>query len=111
MQKTISLNQNKLFKRLYYRGKKVQGRFMVMFFMRGQAGVRRLGITVSTKIGKAVVRNRVRRLIREAYRALEPRIKPGFDVVVVARFSAPGNPYSLFAREMEIMLKKAQLLQ
>ena len=51
-------------------------------------GYTRLGITTSKKIGKAVQRNRARRLIKTAYRNLLPEIAPGYDIVVVARTKA-----------------------
>ena len=48
----------------------------------------RLGLTVGTKVGKAVCRNRIRRLIRESYRLQEDKLKIGYDLVVVARVKA-----------------------
>ena len=53
--------------------------------MRNRAGFSRIGLTASRKIGNAVTRNRARRVIREAYRALYPEIAPGYDIVFVAR--------------------------
>jgi ribonuclease P protein component len=56
------------FQRVYRDGIKVVGRFVVLFFVRGDESLCRLGITVSRRIGKAVVRNRARRRIRELVR-------------------------------------------
>lgn len=49
----------------------------------------RLGLTVSTKVGCAVVRNRVRRRLREIYRLNEDMLTSGVDIVVVARYGRP----------------------
>ena len=54
----------------------------------------RLGLTVGTKVGKAVVRNRVRRLMRESYRLQEEKLKVGFDLVIVARVKAAYLTYA-----------------
>lgn len=56
------------FQRVYARGIKVTGRFLVLFFAKGEGGVCRVGITVTRRIGNAVVRNRARRRIRELVR-------------------------------------------
>ena len=54
----------------------------------------RLGITVSSKIGKAVVRNRVRRRIKEAYRLNEDKFKTPYDIVIVSRVRAANAVFS-----------------
>ena len=106
MKHTVSLNQNTLFRRLYYRGKNVSSPILVLHFMPQKLGVNRLGITVSTKIGKAVVRNRLRRLIKEAYRQLEPAIPVGYDFVIVARQAMLGADYSGILKTLEGLFKK-----
>lgn len=85
MQKTISLTENRDFRRLYHRGRSMVHPCLVLYYKRNRSGQNRIGITTSKKIGKAVARNRARRIIREAYRQLEPLVKPGWDVVFVAR--------------------------
>ena len=60
----------------------------------------RLGLTVSTKLGNAVRRNRIRRRLREAYRLLEPRLSHGFDIVIVARTLAFDAPFSQLQGEL-----------
>lgn len=53
--------------------------------MKNRAGICRIGITTSKKIGNAVERNRARRVIRAAYRSLEGKINGNYDIVFVAR--------------------------
>lgn len=57
----------------------------MVYVRRAQAGRNRLGFTVTAKVGKAHTRNRVRRRLREVYRLHESGLKPGYDMVVVAR--------------------------
>ncbi len=86
LQKTISLNQNHDFRRLY-RKKGAVSAPLVTYVVKNRLGFNRIGITTSKKIGKAHDRNRARRVIREAYRLLLPRFSPGvgYDIVFVAR--------------------------
>lgn len=60
----------------------------------------RLGVTVSRKVGKAVVRNRVKRLCREAFRRNVAQLPHGLDVVLVARHGRPADGYEQVVREM-----------
>lgn len=85
MKYTVSLNKNREFQRLYNRGKRNVSPYFALYFRKNGGLVSRLGITTGTKLGGAVVRNRVRRRIREIYRFAEPGISPGWDIVIVAR--------------------------
>ena len=58
---------------------------MVLYCRRNRKHVNQLGITVSTKIGNAVQRNRIRRRLKEIYRLNEEKLNPGYDIVLVAR--------------------------
>lgn len=86
LQKTVSLNQNHDFRRLY-RKKGAVSAPLVTYVAKNRLGFNRVGITTSKKIGKAHDRNRARRVIREAYRLLLPRFSQGtgYDIVFVAR--------------------------
>ena len=66
---------------------------MAVYCRRNGRGVNRVGYTVSTRLGHAVVRNRVRRRLREIYRLNSPALKDGWDIVVVARSRAVGAEY------------------
>ncbi len=91
---TVSLKENSVFRRLYYKGTSAGNRYLVIYCRRNSLQVSRLGLTVSTKLGKAVVRNRMRRRLREVYRLHEEKLLPGFDIVVVARSAAVDADFS-----------------
>ena len=93
MKVRYTLKKNSDFRRLYAKGKSAVNPFLVVYCRRNREGVNRLGYTVSVKLGHAVVRNRVRRRLREIYRLNAPRLKRGYDIVIVARARAVGAPY------------------
>ena len=58
---------------------------MVLYCRKNRLGHNRLGLTASVKLGGAVVRNRARRRLREVYRLNSPRLRQGWDIILVAR--------------------------
>lgn len=109
--KIITLTQNFEFLRTYKRGRSVVHPLIVTYIFKNRLGYTRVGITTSKKIGGAVQRNRARRVIRQAYRALLPQIKPGYDVVFVARGKTPHVKEWAIESAMKKNLKKAGLLK
>ena len=85
MRSMITLNRNKDFNRLYSRGKSYVDQSVVVYVLKNRLKQVRIGITTSKKIGNAVNRNRARRLIRESCRRILPNVRPGVDLVFVAR--------------------------
>ena len=84
MKFSSSLKLNHIFRRLYSTSGQANS-YLVLYARKNRTGTNRVGITVSKKLGHAVVRNRVRRRLREAYRLNDSRFQPGWDIVVVAR--------------------------
>ena len=93
MKFTDTLKKNYEFHRLYAKGKSAATPFLVVYARTGRRPGNRIGFTVSTKLGKAVKRNRVRRRLREIYRLHEAHIARGTDLVVVARGRAVTATY------------------
>ena len=89
-----TLKKNSDFRRLYSKGKSTVTPFMVVYCRRNGLDHNRVGYTVSTKLGHAVVRNRVRRRLREIYRLNSSQLKTGWDIVIVARSRCVGAEYS-----------------
>jgi len=85
MRYTSSLRKNHEFRRLYNKGKNAASKCVVVYCNRNGKAENRLGITVSTKLGGAVQRNRIRRRLKEIYRLNEPTLRTGYDIVLVAR--------------------------
>lgn len=85
MSKVISLKNSREFGSVYNTRNSVANKYLVMYLRSNGLDYNRLGISVSKKVGNSVVRHRVTRLIREAYRLNRTNIDVGYDIVIVAR--------------------------
>ncbi len=109
MKFTVSMKENHLFRRLYAKGRSAASPTVAVYVRPNHSQRSRLGFTVGTRIGKAVVRNKVRRRLREIYRTHEQELRPGWDIVVVARGRAAGAPYRELRRDLLRLLDKLEV--
>jgi ribonuclease P protein component len=107
----VPLTENRDFRRLYGRGKSFVAPVLVTYCAKNRAGITRVGITTGKKIGIAVQRSRARRVIREAYRSMMDGVKPGYDLVFVARGRTCRVKMQEVAAAMRAQLKKAGVLE
>ena len=105
-----SLTQNFEFRRVYSSGTPYYGRYIVLYKRKNKFSCVRLGITCTKKVGKACVRNRARRLIFESFRLFYDNLAENFDIVIVAKTSINDAKFSDVKRELEKLLRKAELL-
>ena len=110
MKYSTSLKLNHIFQRLYHT-KGVADGCLVLYARKNRTGINRVGITVSKKLGKAHVRNRTRRRIREVYRLQEELFLPGWDIVVVARSKAVEAPFDKLTKSYLSLAKRAGILR
>ena len=110
MKFSSSLKLNHIFRRLYRTNGQANS-CLVLYARKNRTGTNRVGITVSKKLGKAVVRNRVRRRIREAYRLSEDRFLPGWDIVVVARSRAVDVSFQKLTQSLLSLSEQAGILK
>ncbi len=85
---TLPIKKSGVFRSVYANGVSVSNRLLVLYKRKNNSDTNYLGITVSKKVGGAVTRNRVKRLIKESYRQTEKNIAAGYDLVIVARAAA-----------------------
>ena len=109
MKFSSSLKLNHIFQRLYRTSGQANG-YLVLYARRNRTSTNRVGITVSKKLGKANVRNRIRRRLREVYRLNEEKFQSGWDIVVVARSRAIGAPFEKLTENYLELAKKAGIL-
>ena len=109
MKYSTSLKLNHIFRRLY-RTSGVADGLLVLYARKNRTDGNRVGVTVSKKLGKAHVRNRTRRRLREIYRLNEHRFARGYDIVVVARSAAVDADFAVLERAYLNLAKKAGIL-
>ena len=104
-----SLKLNHIFQRLYRTNGFANG-YLVLYARKNREGQNRLGITVSKKLGKAHIRNRARRRLREVYRLNEDKFLPGWDIVLVARTRCVDADFQKLTTAFLQLAEKAGLL-
>jgi ribonuclease P protein component len=103
--KNVRLRQRAEFVRLSQTGVKLSSRYFIVLIGNELVAVSRLGITVSKKVGCAVVRNRVKRVLREQLR-LQREIWPTSDFVVIARSAAAKASFDEITRDISSLLQR-----
>lgn len=98
MNPAVTVKENYEFRRIYRKGRSAVSPCLVVYCQKNRRGQSRLGVTVSTKLGHAVVRNRVRRRLREIYRLNREKMPAGYDIIIVARVRAAEAPYRKLER-------------
>lgn len=109
LSKKFRLKKKYQFNYVYRVGKTVGGKLMVIYFCPSKNANIKVGISVSKKIGHAVVRNRKKRQIREAIFPLLNCLKPNFNIIVVAKTSIVDAQFKEIKSELNYLLKKADL--
>ena len=110
MNPAVTVKENYEFRRIYRKGRSAVSPCLVVYCQKNRRGQSRLGVTVSTKLGHAVVRNRVRRRLREIYRLNREKMPAGYDIIIVARVRAAETPYRKLERHYLCCLGELGLL-
>lgn len=110
MKFSCALKLNHIFRRLYATSGHANG-YLVLYAKPNRLTTNRVGITASKKLGHAVVRNRVRRRLREIYRLNEERFLPGYDIVVVARVRCIDAEFGRLTQAYLSLAEKAGILK
>lgn len=110
VKRCYSLKRNKEFRYAYRAGRSTGSKSMVLVYAKGKPDEIRIGFSVSKKLGNAVVRNRIKRRLREAITPLIPDIKKGYKLIIIAKPVIIDEKLPVIQASMRYMIKKANLL-
>ncbi len=110
MQKRYHLRHTRDIERVRQSGQSRRHPLAILLFQANDQGVSRFGFSASHYVGKAVTRNRARRLLREAVRLHVHQIKPGWDCMLIARRDTAAASFAEVEAAVLQLLERAQLL-
>jgi ribonuclease P protein component len=110
MHKNNRLKKNEMFRRVFNRGQSVANRQLVLYYLKNHEDDVRIGISVTKKIGHAVVRNRIKRVLKESIRLKLELLVKGYDFVFIVRQAALGLSYQELDSSVDHILKRSGLV-
>lgn len=111
MKYSESLKKNTDFQEVYSSGKSKSNRNLVCYVKENGLGINRLGISVSKKVGNSVIRHRLKRLIKEAWRLSEEKFHVGYDLVFIVRVNAKDCAYKDIESAIYDLTKRTKVLK
>lgn len=112
LQRAYRLKRRNDFRRVFRAGTSVANRQFVLYtFKRSDEEVTRVGISISRKVGKAVVRNRIKRLVKEIVRHWMENIHPHMDLILIARNPVVGLDYKDLESSLRHVMKRASVFK
>lgn len=111
LRKHLRLRRRDDFERLRRSGETRTQTLMTLSMLPNALTHNRYGFIVSKQLGGAAVRNRVKRQLREAVRVIHPRLREGYDVVIIARRALVGQPFAVIVRTIQELARQSGLMQ
>ncbi|GIO23992.1 ribonuclease P protein component [Oceanobacillus sp. J11TS1] len=112
MKKQFRIKKNEEFQATFKHGKSFANRQLVIYYRKKEDQNHfRVGLSVGKKIGNAVVRNRIKRLLRASFQELEQDIKPYYDIVIIARIPTRTMSYEMMKKSLSHLLYKEKLFK
>lgn len=111
LKKEKILRKNSQFQTVYHKGKSYANRYMVLYVTSGNGGGGRVGFAAGKRLGNAVARNRAKRLLREAYRLQQGKIKQDVQLLLVARKPMLAVKCEIAEQALLDLFRKSRLLK
>ncbi|WP_093214709.1 ribonuclease P protein component [Sediminibacillus albus] len=111
MKKAHRMKKNEEFQHVFNKGRSFANRQLVIYFLKkDRQSHYRIGLSVSKKIGNAVVRNRIKRYLRQAFHELDERVANNYDYIIIARKPAKDMDFHQMKKSLSHVLHKSKLL-
>jgi len=103
------LSKTSEFKKVFSEGRRIEGKNLIIFILKNDYDFNRLGVIVKKETGKAVVRNKIKRRLKEASRLLNKKLLPGYDIIVLAKNNIRESSYFKICYDLENLFNKGKL--
>lgn len=112
MKKEYRIKDNEEFQVVFKQGKSFANRQLVIYYLKNKNQDHfRIGLSVGKKIGNAVIRNRIKRYLRQSFQDLEPKILPTLNIVIIARQPTKNMNYHEVKDSLTHLLQKKSLFK
>ena len=108
---TYSIKKDRHFRNIYNKGTSIANKQLVMYSIKNGSEFNNIGISASKKIGKSVIRNLIKRRIKEVYKIQEPLLKQGYDIIIIVRAAAVELSFNDLNKSVNHLLKKQKLFK
>ena len=102
----LRLRKDSDFKNVYRKGKSFSTKILVFYFLKNNLGYSRIGFSISKKVGNAVTRNKIRRLIKENLKDM-PDLKDGYDIIFIGRIPSSESDFNQIGKSIRYLFKKS----
>jgi ribonuclease P protein component len=109
LNKIFRINKSREYQDLYKKGLKVPGKYLIVYISTNSLSRNRFGIVASKKVGNAVKRNKSRRRLRAIAKESREKLKPGHNIIIIARQSIVKADYKRVEKDFYTVMKKAGL--
>jgi len=103
------LSKTSEFKKVFSEGRRIEGKNLTIFVLKNDYVFNRLGIIVKKETGKAVVRNKIKRRLKEASRLLNKKLLPGYDIIILAKNNIREANYFETCYDLESLFYKGRM--
>lgn len=110
LSREFRISRSEEYNNIYKKGKKITGKYIIMYIASNNKNINRFGIVASKKVGNAVVRNRAKRLIRACVQNGMENFRTGNDIIVIARYNINQASQEMLDKDLKIGMRKAGLI-
>ena len=103
------LSKTSEFKKVFSEGRRIEGKNLIIFILKNDYNFNRPGIIIKKETGKAVVRNKIKRWLREVFRLINKKLSPGYDIIMLAKNNIRESGYFEIYHDLESLLYKGKL--
>jgi len=104
------LSKTSEFKKVFSEGRRIEGKNLIIFILKNDYNFNRPGIIIKKETGKAVIRNKIKRWLKEAFQLTNKKLSPGYDIIMLAKNNISESDYFEICHDLENLFYKGKLL-